>query len=172
MQCVYLTQLSRSECAAPPGMLAAQLPQVSEQSAGGAANLRGSSSFFFIRNLAGSTFVSITLQIVHVPDIIVCLSGCNSGRMQSMKALHWSGKWLIWSLHGKKMWKKNAQGSSLCTWRWDVEKELFEGCKTCTCSHLQNPLRRKQLSERLEIKGGCMKMSHQLQVANGRWCLN
>lgn len=35
--------------------------------------------FFFIRILAGSMFVAITLQIVHVPDVIVCLAGCNSG---------------------------------------------------------------------------------------------
>lgn len=30
--------------------------------------------FFFIRNLAGSMFAAITLPIVHVPDVIVCLS--------------------------------------------------------------------------------------------------
>lgn len=36
--------------------------------------------FFFIRILARSLFVAITLQIVHMPDVIVCLAGCNSGR--------------------------------------------------------------------------------------------
>lgn len=51
--------------------------------------------FFFIRDLAGSTLVTITLQIVHVPDVIVCLSGCDSGGMQSGESTA-----LIWQISG------------------------------------------------------------------------
>lgn len=37
--------------------------------------------------------MAITLQIVHVPDVIVCLSGCNSGGMQSGESTA-----LIWQM--------------------------------------------------------------------------
>lgn len=80
MRCVYLTQLSRREARSSSRDAGNATGSGVEPECGWSSQPPRFFFFlFFIRILAGSMFVAITLQIVHVPDVIVCLAGCNSG---------------------------------------------------------------------------------------------